>query len=1620
MRRARRKSRQKSNTFVGIHNEREFYTDHYLAEILSRDIRGVLGRWRVAAASNQDGGRAPDQRLRALTKEYRRFRDRFTREKVHATRIRLQRDWFRRLLRVLGHGWKPGNLALEDGIELPVLDEAADSSGQRLLVLGAYDPTAEDEDPLSLRPHRKQFHGEAPPHEEVLREDWSEIVTRRVFGQDRPPRWILLHSFGQTLLLERGKWSHGRLLRFEWGEILDRREDATLKAATALLHRESLVPGSGTALLDTLDENSHRHAFGVSTDLKYALREAVELLGNEVVRSLRLDSKAPPDYGDAFAERLGLECLRYMYRLLFLFYIEARPELGYAPVDAEAYRKGYSLERLRDMELSRLTTGTALERNHIQESLKKLFWLVRNGFDPEPDTSGALEMGEAHLHRTFRMRQLDSKLFDDAQTPLIARARLRDSVLQRVIRLMSLTRPAKGRKRRGRISYGQLGVNQLGEVYESLLSYRGFFAKQDLYELQNPKEGRDELKKAWFVQAEDLDGYTEKEKVYERDENGRNKLLVHERGRFLYRLTGRAREQTASYYTPESLTRLVVKYALKELIPDEMPAKRFLELTVCEPAMGSAAFLNEAVNQLAEKYLDRRQKELGKRIPREEYAKELQKAKHFIADRNAFGIDLNPVAVELAEVSLWLNCIVEDGHVPWFGYQLHSGNSLIGARRQVYRSAELRKGLKKKDLWFNREPDRVRQSDLPTRPTDSVYHFLLPDPGMSDYKNKFVKQLVPETIDWLRKWKRDFCKPLDSEDIQELERLSTTVDKLWDLHTEQLAKDRKATDDDIGVWGRDLPGRMTGNAWKEAIRRQGVFGSEAFTASPYRRLKLVMDYWCALWFWPLEAEVPPPSRDEFLNEVHLVLTANVRVSEVGPGQTDLLFGGEYAEHASKLARRIVNETGMLDMDELFKRFPRLTFADRLADELRFLHWELLFSDILGGGNGGFDLVLGNPPWIKVEWDEGGVIGDFEPFVELRKLKAADLRKERSRSIRSHAGLRGAYLSEYASSEAMQNYLNAVQNYALLEGSKANLFKCFLPQAWIALQDQGVAGFLHPEGVYDDPKGGPLRAAMYSRLRAHFQFQNERKLFPEVHHHSRFSVNIYGPRRVAAEFRHIANLYAPATVDDCFDHGGDGPLPGIKTYKGGWETAGHIRRIVRVGPRELETFAKTLDTEGTAPRHARLPALHSTELMGVVRKFSEQPRRLRNIHGEFQCGTIWNETNSQRDGTIRRETRFPTDTGELILSGPHFFVGNPMSKTPRSECRLNSDYDCIDLTTIPSDYISRTNYLPSCSQEEFKRRVPEVSWTGTIDSIVTKISNYYRHVNRAMVGPASERTFCSAITPRETTYVNSVVGIAFRNHSDLLDFHSLCISIPLDGYFKISGVTNMHPIRLVQIPVPSLQPDLQRALHLRSLCLNCLTTHYDKLWDSAWNPIYMIDQWTRKDDRLSSIHFGDLSKKWCRDSALRSDYSRRQSLVEIDVLSAISLGLTLEELLALYRIQFPVMRQYEADTWYDASGRIVFTCSKGLPGVGLPRKAVKGSTAHGIFTPVQRKENISLGWEDVRDLKEGTVTRKIMDDTMPGGPVQRTIHYEAPFDRCDREEDYRAAWDEFSSRFGIVS
>ena len=907
--------------FAGISNQNEFFSHHYLSELFEGDIKDTVKRWNEAEAADPERT-APHKRLKALRTTYTRLLRRAQKAGDPATRLAHQRKWHRELLGALGYDCRPSNHRLEDGDEIPVLcaaggqgpDGACTSAGtaQRSPSLFAFaafpdDPNAA-EDPFTAHPSALQFHGEAPPPDELLEEDWEHIITRRIFGQNRPPRWLLLLSFSQLVLIERGKWAHSRRLRFDFEEILGRAEDATLKATAALLHRSSLLPDEGAqSLLDGLDDNSHRHAFAVSTDLKYAMRESIELIGNEAVRYLREVSRERVyNLDDRLAGELGLECVRYMYRLLFLFYIEARPELGYAPVNSDAYRAGYSLERLRDLELVELATEESRKGFHLHESIQTLFRLIREGFDGH-DWGGSVDLfaSSSLLRHGFRIRALDSALFRKGSTPLLDRVKLRNHVLQRVIELMSLSRPVKGRgrKRRGRISYAQLGVIQLGAVYESLLSYRGFFAETDLYEVKKAKDQQDDLAGAWFVRAGELGRYAEKERVYDTDEDGRKRLRRHPKGSFIYRLRGRDREKSASYYTPESLTRCLVRHSLRELISNTTSADEILDLTVCEPAMGSAAFLNEAVNQLAKLYLERRQKERGERIPHERYPDELQRTKRFIADRNVYGVDLNPVAVELAEVSLWLNAIHRDGHVPWFGYQLACGDSLVGARRQVYPDARLR-GQNRADLWFNQAPVRVPpgpEGPELKRPPGTVYHFLLPDPGMTDYRNKLAKKLAPGNFARLKEWRRNFFLAFTPDDTGELERLSDAVDKLWTLHTRQLARDHRETEDPLPVWGRpDAERAGSSNEWKDRIRRQGIFAEG--TASPYRRLKLVMDYWCALWFWPVSRAGDLPSRDEFLNEVSLVLTGDVRPPGPQPSQSDL-FGEEYAEHAGDMARR---------------------------------------------------------------------------------------------------------------------------------------------------------------------------------------------------------------------------------------------------------------------------------------------------------------------------------------------------------------------------------------------------------------------------------------------------------------------------------------------------------------------------------------------------------------------------------------------------------------------------------------------------------------------------------------------------------------------------------------------
>jgi hypothetical protein len=1477
-------------------------------------------------------------------------------------------------------------------------------------------------------------------------ETWEKLISERVFGQEIPPRWVLAVSRDQLLLIDRQKWAASRLLRFELGTLLGENNPDALLAAATLLHREHTCPtGGGTPLLDELDENSHKHAYEVSADLKYALRRSIELLGNEVVAFIKAQKKGV--YEERLdPEQLTLELLRFMYRLLFLFFIESRPkELGYAPMGNDVYRLGYSLESLRDLDTAELASEEDRESTYISESLDRLFQMIWEGYPKRGDQESVqADLTEAKPEfDTFQIVPLRSHLFDPERLPIIngllkdekgekrwPKVRFRNAVLRQVIEMMSLTKEGKG-KRRGRVSYSQLGINQLGAVYEALLSFTGFFAEVDLYEVQPaPKKAKaaaseddddldagdeeasdetskasgqqhDELDVGHFVTAEQLKAYKAEEIV---PDPLTGKAKKYERGSFLYRLAGRNRQKSASYYTPEVLTSCQIKYTLKEALVGRSAAE-ILELKLLEMAMGSAAYLNELVSQLAQAYLERRQQETGKTIPHERYHTELQKVKMRLADQNVFGVDLNPVAVELAEVSLWLNSIFapEQGRafVPWFSQQLVNGNSLIGARRQIYRVSQLQSsklptgtGRKAKPtrLWHEHAPEELAW-DAPL-PKDAIFHFLLPDPGMAAYSDKVIKELEPDAIERCKRWNKAFVGEAFTEaQIDHLLRLSQLVDELWKEWVQDMTALRQRTTDPLPVW-EDPSGTEDGN-WtplrlKDRIHDQEVLGKGVLNTNARLRLKWAMDYWVALWFWPIRQAEMLPSRDEWLFELSMILGDLEQGITAEPGQMNMFPDTQ----PKQLAVDFSDQHGFVNVNKLLEDFERLRQVQAVYDRIRPLHWDLEFADLLAGG--GFDLIVGNPPWLKVEWEEKGVIGDADPMVLIRKVSASELANRRKEAFEAHPALRAAYLEEFEEQNGTQAFLNAVANYPLLKGSQTNLFKCFLPQAWRVASGQGVQGFLHPEGVYDDPKGGALREVLYGRLRNHFQFQNQLILFP-IGDRVKYSLNTYGPDRQPSFF-HLANLFHPKTVDACFAHDGNGAVGGIKNVDNQWDMAGHRQRLIPVGEKALGLFAQLYDEPGTSARQARLPALHSQQLQSVLEKFAAAPKRLGDLQGEYYATVMWDETNAvKKDGTIRRETSFPGVPTEVVLSGPHFYVASPLYKTPRTVCTEKGHYDCLDLTNLSDDYLPRTNYRPNIAMVQYLARMPRVPW-GEEKLIVDD----YRLIARRRLPSANERTLISSIQPPSLSHIDSCLTIAIKDKHHLASITAYTVSLLGDYWVKSTGKTDIRDELASKFPlIENCGPRLFSLV----LCVNCLTTHYADLWSECWDEAFRQQRWAKQDSRLPNSFFTNLTPTWQRDCALRTDYARRQALVEIDVLVARALKLTLEELITIYRVQFPVMQQYERDTWYDRNGRIVFTASKGLTGVGFPRK---GSG---------RGPNKTTGWEDIAAMTSGSVSRTIIDDTLPGGPVERTITYEAPWTLCDRVEDYRVVWGYFEGEGG---
>lgn len=1509
-----------------VRNVGEFYSQHYLDAVLADDLNEVLERW--TARETDGGAKTPYKRLAGLAERFFKVLAEYPTEHDRERRLKLCAGFHGELLDVLGYTREPSRFLLPDGTELP-RTLAIDHQGKPYLwVLEAPFPESEDDaDPLGAPP----LDLDSPADSST---PWRVLLDGPLLRQEHAPRWLLLLAGPDVFLIDRDKWPLGQYLHFELGAMLGHRKPAALRAAAALLHREVLVPEGGQSLLDRLDERSHKHAFAVSTDLKLGVQRAIELIGDEAVFYKREVSKEKVFDRPELAAELARECITYLYRLLFLFYVEARGgEVGVVPMKAEAYRHGLSLESLRDLELVPLTTDRARNGYYIHHSLEQLFRVVHLGW---PHTSRRQRDLGAQLATAVDLvvPPQRSPLFDRARMPILSAVKLRNHVLQQVIALLSLSKEgsrAGGHRQRGRISYAQLGINQLGAVYEGLLSYTGFFAQEETFEIQAEADD-DSDARVFYVPRSKIGDYEDSE--FRKTPTGAK--IVHPKGSFLFRLAGRDREKSASYYTPEVLTRCLAKYTLKERLgewgkPGALGADEILELTVCEPAMGSGAFLNEAVSQLAHAYLERKQAELGQTIPAEDFLNELARAKYHFVNHRCYGVDLNPLAAELGKVSLWLGVLQPDVQAPFLDPRVRVGNSLIGARREVYSVADLIQKANKKAgtvNWLGKAPTRVAPGE--DRPFGSVYHFLVPDEGMAPYESdKVVAALCPKEIAALKAWRKAICLPFTPMEVNRLQSICTTIDELWAEHRRIRDIALERVRQPIKLWGQPPPKPTTGEIvprWKTVEECEPAARELFKKGSPGARLKAVMDHWCSLWSWPVERVKDLPSRDQWLEQVEFLLEFGATPDQV--------------KH----------------------------------DENRFLHWELEFPEIFNKARGGFDVILGNPPWIKLEWQEAGILGDLEPLLAVRNLSAKQVADRRAKVLVNPTA-RAGYLMDFASDIGIQAFLNSPSNYPILKGVQTNLYKCFLICGTLLSSPNGATGMIHQPGVFDDPRGASLRRHLAARLRLTTSFKNELDLFPNVHNLTRYNITVLGhPRN--PDFLIASNLLHPSTIDGSFEHDGIGPVPGIKDGNGHWDLRPHRSRLVHVDEEALALFARLYDPPGTHPAEARIPVIQSKEILSAFKRFANAPR-LSDLDGSwFAVYDHLDESRQEADGTIKRNTSRPKNAAGWILQGPHFYNGSPFNKTPNPGCKNNKDYSVVDLASIPDDFLPLTNYTRACSPSEYRQRTPE--WQGKL------ATEYFRHVHREMIAPTNERTLIAALIPPDAAHVHTVLSIMFSEESSLLDFSGVAHSIVADFFVKSTGMG--HANKSLAEKLPYATGSAVHAIRARTLQLNCLTNHYADLWDRNL---------PKKKDLLPSAKSADTRcvgwekapRTWTWDAPLRTHYARRQALVELDALAALSLHMTIEELQLIYRVQFPVLQQYERETYYDRRGKIIFTVNKGLSGVGLDRKE----------------------WEQIKDAKAG--------ERLPKWAVDAGGAFEPPFDRCDREEDMAQAYAYFKERLG---
>ncbi|MGB7544258.1 MAG: DNA methyltransferase, partial [Methanothrix sp.] len=491
----------------------------------------------------------------------------------------------------------------------------------------------------------------------ALREMANPSFQIDIYLRATPPKWAILTN-GRLWRLYHEDTSEKMDCFYEVNlpeliELVERTGDLEPFKYFYLFFRRQAFPEVplGPSFLDKVREESLSYAQKIGSDLQENVYKAMKVLADgffaEPSNSLSHSEKDIRDVQD--------NSMRLLYRLLFIFYAESRKLLN---TDNRRYRE-MSLRKLKEEISEKLDQGDSplAVRSTYWEGLRDLFRLINDGSE-----------AFGYSREEFYIPAYNGGLFDPEKNPFLSSKKIGNSYLAAAIDLLARS---EGERGAAFVDYSSLDIRHLGSIYEGILEYRLHLAEESMAAV------KEKGKEVWLAQSQ-----VGSRKVTDRVDAGRL-YLVTDKGE---------RKATGSFYTPEYIVKHLVKNTLGPLIDKMIEEammsselrgglfKKLLSIKVLDPAMGSGHFLVEATDYIAREIIHAREIARQEDLDSEEVAEaDIHWARREVVRNCIYGVDLNPMAVELAKLSLWLTTVASNKPLSFLDHHLRCGNSLIGA-----------------------------------------------------------------------------------------------------------------------------------------------------------------------------------------------------------------------------------------------------------------------------------------------------------------------------------------------------------------------------------------------------------------------------------------------------------------------------------------------------------------------------------------------------------------------------------------------------------------------------------------------------------------------------------------------------------------------------------------------------------------------------------------------------------------------------------------------------------------------------------------------------------------------------------------------------------------------------